>query len=327
VKRLAFSLCVAALAFTGGFSNRSSANDWTTLVSDEEPLDMPLLSDALENTQIFGGFDTYKSVGDRLTNINGGTGSLSSSYGNTVGFNTGFGLGGLPFRGQIGASYGVYDYKGRLGIVEHSEQVEQQMFVTTGLYKRGDMTNEGDPISWGFVYDLFYADEWGINGNEFDLGQFRAIIGYALTDATEIGVWGTFAAQDNEAAVTVAGVPNLLRTIRSANQANIYLKQNFEFGGQITGYTGMLDNASIGDWQFGLLGQAPLSDSWSVYGNSNYVVPSAKNGPNGSGEEQFNVSVGLAYSFGGKARNQSVTGNAGMPLLNVANNGSFLVTD
>jgi hypothetical protein len=353
--RLALSL-FAALALTGGFANRSSAYEWDALGSEQDVYSsttlLPLVAigdctgDSAcdeacddcgcgcignwhDNTYVFGGGDVYKSLGDRITNINGGTGGLTNSFGTVVGFNTGFGLGGSRIRGQVGASYGIYDFEGRLRLVpgEDEDEVEEQVFFTTGIYKRGDMLHDCDPISWGLVGDIFYADHWGVNANEIDLAQLRGIFGYALSEWTEVGVWGTFHVNDDRAAVTVAGAPGVLRPIRAMNQANAYVKRNTEFGADITGYVGVLDNATIGDWQFGLLGHAPISCNWSVYGNFNYVVPSAAAGPEGSGEEQFNISFGLAYYFGGKARSPSVTGQAGLPLLNVANNGSFLVTD
>jgi hypothetical protein len=362
MKRLALSL-VAAIALAGGFTSSSSAFDWTTRGSDQDVYTattrLPLVAiggcegeagcleacdgaagcmddcddgcgcigNWLDNTYVWGGGDVYKSLGDRITNINGGTGALTSSFGTVVGFNTGFGLGGSRIRGQVGASYGVYDFKGRLGIVPEEDELEEQVFLTSGLYKRGDMLTDSDPISWGLVLDVFYADHWGVNANEIDLAQLRGIFGYALNECTEVGMWGTFHVNDDLAAVTVAGAPGVQRRIRAMNQANLYVKRNTAFGAEIAGYVGVLDNADIGDWQFGLLGQAPISCNWSVYGNFNYVVPSAAAGPDGSGEEQFNASFGLAYYFGGKAKSPSVTGQAGLPLLNVANNGSFLVTD
>jgi hypothetical protein len=280
-----------------------------------------------DNTYVWTGLDTYKSIGDRLTNINGGTGSLTGSFGAVAGVNTSVGIGDFPIRFQAGASYGVYDFEGRIRLVPNDTDVENQLFVTAGFYKRGDMLNAKDPLSYGLVYDLFHAEQWGINANNIDLSQIRGIVGFALNESNEIGAWGTVSVNNDQAAVTVAGAPGVLRTIRASNQANFYLKHNFDFGAQITGYAGWLDNADIGSWQFGLTGKAPLSPNWSLYGNANYAFPSASPGPNGSGEEQFNASVGLAYYFGGKAQSPTVTGRKGLPLLDVANNGSFLVTD
>lgn len=348
--RLALSL-LAAIAISGGFLNCSSANDSTTFDNDQDTDNVVSLvafdesqgesdwvgdysergsdyfGSMLENTSVFAGGDVYKSVGERITNINGGVGALTASFGTVFGFNTGFGLGDSRIRGQFGASYGIYDLEGRLRIVPQATNVEEQMFVTAGVYKRGDMLNDSDPISWGVVYDVFCAEGWGVNSNTIGLGQLRGVFGYALTQSTEVGVWATLNVDSDRAAVTVAGAPGLRSTIRSMNQANLYVKQNTAFGAQITGYVGAFDNADIGDWQFGMIGQAPLSCNWSLYSNFNYVVPGSGAGPRGSGEEQFNVSAGLAYYFGGKAQSPSVTGQAGLPLLNVANNGSFLVTD
>jgi hypothetical protein len=288
---------------------------------------VPENNGVLSSTYVWTGGDVYKSLGDRITNINGGTGGLTNSFGIVSGFNTGIGLGDSPVRLQVGASYGIYDFKGRLGIIPEDEKTEKQVFITAGIYKRGDMSHERDPISWGVVYDYFHAEQWGVNANQIQLSQVRGIFGYALNQRTEIGVWGTINVSSDRAAVTVAGAPGVLTTIRAMNQANLYVKQNFSFGAQLTGYVGALDGADIGKWQFGLRGQMPLSENWSAYGNFNYVMPHTPAGPVGSGHEQWNVSFGLTYYFGGNAQNPSVTGNRRLPLLDVANNSSFLVTD
>jgi hypothetical protein len=281
----------------------------------------------LANTYVWVGADSYKSLGERITNINGGTGALTGSFGAVGGFNSGFGFGDSPVRFQAGASYGIYDFKGRIRLVPDATDTERQTFVTAGIYKRGDMSAERDPISWGVVYDIFRAERWGVNANDINLSQVRGVLGYALNESTEVGVWGTVGVNDDRAAVTVAGAPGVRRTIHAMNQANFYVKQNFAFGGQVTGYVGVLDGADIGKWQVGLLGQIPLSPTWSAFANANYVVPHTASGPTGSGQEQFNVSVGLAYYFGGNAQNPSVTGNKGLPLLDVANNRTFLISD
>jgi hypothetical protein len=280
----------------------------------------------LDNTVIFAGADIYKSIGDRVTNIAGGPGALSSSFGGVTGFNTGFGIGESSLRGQIGASYGLYDPRGRLAIVPQSTDVEQQGFITAGLSKRGDVSN-GDRLSFGTVVDAFMSDNWGINANEVELGQLRGIVGYALSERFEVGAFGTAHLWHDQAAVTVAGASGVRREVRAANQANAYIRGNTTAGGSLMGYVGIFDNADVQDWQFGATGEAPLSKWFSLYGNFNYAVPSARAGAAGSGEEQFAMQFGLAYFFGGKAASPSVTGQKGLPLLDVANNSSFLITD
>jgi hypothetical protein len=303
------NLELASYTRRGGYSSGLSLGNW------------------LDNTVVFTGADIYKSIGDRLTNINGGVGSLTSSYGTVSGFNTGFALGDSGLRGQVGASYGVYDWRGRIRLVPEDTDVEQQMFVTAGVYKRGDMTNGNDPLSYGVVFDAFAADEWGINANDLDLGQVRGMVGYALNERFEVGGFATTWIWDDDAAVTVAGAPGVRRTVRAANQYNSYIRGNTLAGGSLMGYAGLFDGADIQCWQFGATGEAPLSNWFSLYGNCNYAVPSAGAGPTGSGEEQFNIQFGIAYFFGGKAISPSVTGQKGLPLFDLASNSSFLITD
>lgn len=274
----------------------------------------------LDNTYIWVGADVYKSIGDRLTNINGGTGALTSSPGLVTGFNTGVSLiDDWGIRGQFGASVGLYDPKGRLGIVPSQNTAESQVFITTGLYKRGDMINGEDRISWGGVIDYFHANDWGINTSAFDLVQLRGMFGYALSESTEVGVWGAFGLNDDMAAVTVAGAPGVRRPIRAMDHISLYVKKTYG-AANVTGYIGKIDGGDKGEWQVGMFGQAPLSEHWSLYTNVTYVAPSAKSGPKGSGEEQYNFGAGLCFYFGRSNPN-------GLPLLNVANNGSFLITD
>jgi hypothetical protein len=285
------------------------------------------LGNFLDNTVVFTGADIYKSIGERITNINGGTGALTDSYGVVTGFNTGFAIGETRLRGQVGASYGVYDWRGRLRLVPEDTDTEQQGFFTAGVYKRGDMGNDNDPISYGVVMDVFAADEWGVNANDLDLGQARGQMGYALSDTIEVGGFGSADLWDDDAAVTVAGAPGVRRTVRASRQYNSYIRGNTHAGGSLMGYAGVFDGADIQCWQFGATGEAPLSNWFSLYGNCNYAVPSAGAGPRGSGEEQFNIQFGICYFLGGKAISPTVTGQKGLPLFDVASNSSFLITD
>jgi hypothetical protein len=270
-----------------------------------------------DNTEVWAGADAYKSIGDSATAL---PAALTNSFGAVGGFNTGLALGDSRVRAQVGASYGVYDWKGRTGALKNSS-LEQQTYVTFGFYKRSDVCC-GDRISWGVVYDQFFGHQWGWAANEVYLSQMRGIFGYALNECNEVGVWGAFHTHNDTATLLAPATP-----IRTMNQANAYWKHNWAFGGNSTMYMGGFDQADVASWQFGMLNTAPLSDSVSLYGNFTYVVPGSATGLVGAAEEQWNASVGLVYYMGGKAVNRTVSGNQGLALLPVANNGSFLITN
>jgi hypothetical protein len=282
----------------------------------------------LSTTYVFASLDTYKSVGERITNINGGQGALTGSFGATGGFNTGFEFGDTTIGVQGGASWGVYDFKGRIRLTPNNIEREKQTYYTAGVYRRGDMSVGSflDRFSGAVVYDVFKANQWGVNANDISLSQVRYIAGFAVIPSTEVGVSGTVGVNDDRAAITVAGAPNLRTPIHAMRQTNVYVKHVFDFGGQVMAYYGRLSDKDIAKWQAGATAQAPLSPNWSVFANANYVVPRTPAGPIGSGQEQFSASVGIAYYFGGNAQSPTVSGSKGLPMLDVASNRTFLIS-
>jgi hypothetical protein len=271
-----------------------------------------------DNTLFSLGGDAYKSLADSAQPPGVATGFMDSA-GLVAGFNTGFTLlKDSPIRGQIGASYGVYDWKGRDTVSQSS--AEQQTFVTAGIYKRSDILAESR-VCWALVYDQFWAHQWGLRAGELYVGQTRGIVGYALNENHEVGVWGTFRGT-GDATTLVVGPP-----VRAMNQYNLYWRCNWDFGGQTMLYAGGHDPADVGSWAFGVLGQAPLRDDVALYANFTYALPGSGTGVIGSNDLEWNFGAGLVYSWGGKAVSPTVSGRKGLPLLPVANNGSFLITN
>ncbi len=281
----------------------------------------------LDNTQLFFGADAYKSLGDSgLSGFNPSPFALGNSFGGVSGFNTGIRLGESRVRGQVGASYGAYDIKGRTTTAPIKDNnFEQQTFVTVGLNKRSDVCC-GDRISWGTVYDQLVDHQWGWAGNDVYLSQIRGIMGYALNETNEVGVWGTFHLNNDLAGLGFP--PNaVVTTIRAMNQTNLYLRHNWAFGGNSMMYAGTVDSADIASWQLGMINLVPVSSYSSMFGNFTYVAPGSATGLVGASEEQWNVSVGMVFYLGKKAVSRTVSGVQGTPLLPVANNGSFLITN
>ncbi len=280
-----------------------------------------------DNTEVWIGADAYKSLGDSgLSGFSPLPFAIGNSFGAVAGFNTGLALGDSRVRAQIGASYGAYDWKGRTTVLPAQDNsLEQQTFVTFGLYKRSQVCC-GDRLSWGVVYDQFFGHQWGWAANEIYLSQIRGIVGYALNESNEAGVWGTFHTNDDAAAL---GFPigGPVTDVRAMNQLNAYWRHNWAFGGNSMMYVGGVGGADVGSWQFGMLNTMPVNHAASLYANFAYVAPGSATGLVGVSEEQWNASVGMVFYLGRKAVNQTVSGQQGLPLLPVANNGSFLITN
>ena len=272
----------------------------------------------LDNTELFVAGDQYRNVGD--TNY---LGILNTSVGARGGFNTGFGLGDwTAARLQLGMSLGLYDPKGRLNTPDTG--LERQFATTLGFYKRSDVAN-GTRFSWGAVYDVFSAQNWGNFSQDITLGQIRLIGGWALSDTREIGLWGAIGTQNTFAwTATVFAVPG--QHLRPTDQLNIYYKKHWAFGADTQLYVGAINADDYGDWQIGFNGRAPMNERVSLYASANYVAPSDPMGMLGSTEEQWNFSVGMVLFLGRKAVASDVSGQPGLPLLPVADNGSFLLT-
>ena len=278
-----------------------------------------------DNTYVWFGGEAYKSIGDTGLNFNPPPFALGSSFGVVSGFNTGFAIGDSRIRGQIGGSFGVYDFKGRT-LAPKNDSLENQSYMTAGIYKASDISN-CERISWGVVYDAFLGHQYGWAGNEIFVSQIRYMAGYALNECNEIGFWGTAQVHDDDDVDLTFPIAAPRNTVHAMNQLNTYFKHNWAFGGMSTVYGGVFDKADIASWQFGLLNLAPVNHNLSVYANFTYVVPSSATGIVGAAEEQWNVSAGLVYYFGGKAVADTVSGHRGLPLLPVANNGNFLITN
>lgn len=291
-------------------SESDYVGEWVTPYCDD-------FGNWLQNTECLLGGDTYKAIGDST-----GAGSLNNSFGARAAFNTGIGLGSHPVRFQFGAAYGVYDFFGRPDPA-FDTVLEEQIHVTGGFYKRSDVCC-GSPWSWGLVLDKFFGQYWGNDPQTFDLTQVRGVVGYAVSECDEFGAWTTVSVDDDVyATVSSQGQRT---TIQAMDQFNVYWKHNWSAGADTVLYAGMIDNADLGDWVCGGTARAPLNSHFALLGAFTYCGPHSGTGALGVSEEAWNVLFGFAYYPGGKAISENVSGQRGLPLIPVANNGSFLIT-
>jgi len=268
-------------------------------------------------TILFTNFESFRGITDGSFQNNNGV-RTGFNYGALVGERLGF---------QTGVSYGAYDFMGRQSSAPFElNTVQEQYFVTTGFFRRADCES---PWSAGLVYDWMINDNFGILSNEPFLGQWRGQLAYATSAWNEFGVWGTVRDRGDSQTNLGFGVPT---QYRAAQQYNTFWHHKWECSVDSWVWLGAFDNSDDlspgngwGEWTLGGRVVAPISESWAITGDLQYVKPSASAGPAGAQEDAFFVSVGLSYYPRCNARSRTVAGTCSSPLLDVANNGSFLV--
>jgi len=272
-----------------------------------------------DNTSLLFAADAWRTRADD---------DYPANYGFRTGFNSG--IGGWwdsPVRLQLGGSYAGYDLDGRDGDIGadpiSNASPEQQLILTFGFYKRSAIELD-DPWAGGAVVDLLYDDHFGEESEEIFVRQARGYLGYAWDECNEIGT--SFAFQLNWARY-FSDTRGRTR-VRGLDQVNLFWHHNWEFGGDTWLSVGGAEEP--GEWVLGLTGQAPLSPDVALFGGFTYVIPSAPVGdPTFIGqnyaEAYWNVSFGFVWYLGRKAANPTVSGYSGLPLLPVADNGSFLI--
>jgi hypothetical protein len=270
----------------------------------------------------FQGLDSFKGIAD---------GSYQSNFGEVTGVNIGTGMWGLEqygFGWQTGLSYGVYDWDGRTSTINNPARAQQQLFVTTGFFRKATKCDQR--VSFGLVYDWMYNEGWGEYGAHPTLGQWRGQIEYAFSGHNSTGLFAC--KRDLSAQQTFdGGLAPVTVTNRAISQIDLFWHHKFCSGADSYLWIGLPDHGrldgggSLLDWIIGANVQVPLTESLALYANGAYFHPSASASAGGAMESGYNVGMGIAWYFGGGARNHAINGRCGDPYMPVANNSNFLV--
>lgn len=267
------------------------------------------------------GLDSFRNIADKT----------QSNFGEVTSLNAGLLIPGAEDFGlgwQSGISYGVYDFDGRITGGDDPARTQQQVFVTTGFYRKAGCDQR---VSFGLVYDWMLNNEWGYYGRTPTLGQWRGQIEYAVTECNGVGVWGA----QRDLGSRQVDRPYTYEN-RAISQLNVFWHHKFActaadswlwFGIPDHGRMNQTPEGggSLGDWTIGAAVQVPLSDRLAVYANGSYMHPSAAAGYYASIDNTYDLSVGVAWYFGGHARSCSLFGKGFIPYMPLANNSNFLV--
>jgi hypothetical protein len=265
------------------------------------------------------GYDAFRGVPQ------GGWGS----YGGHAGFNLGTRLGQFSdwtgIGAQVGGTFGVFNWAGTDYQMRRQNEPALQGFVTYGLFRKA---TESSHWNAGVVQDWMFNDNFSVFAENPSLSQLRGQVGYATSACNEIGLWGTLRVFDDTREVDFFGPT----TWRPINQISAYLHHKWHCGGPdtwlsigIPEQSRLSGDGSLGDWLVSATAICPFSDSMALYANVMYMHQSASAGGAGAQEDAWNFTTGISFYPGHNARSTNVSGQRWMPLLPVANNGSFLV--
>ncbi len=267
----------------------------------------------LENMTVFAGTQGFKN-------------GLNLDGGGSFGFHQGLNWGGrLPLLSSAGFGWqaGGAAVQSSLSGAAYTDNSRKQYFGTLGLFRRVDCG-----LQMGVVYD-FMRDDWY---TKTDMVQIRGEISWVTPHRNEFGFW--FASSDRQTVsqgtlsssslnfvtkAVSATSQDVTVTLETTDIFAAFYRRQIQCGGEWRVFAGGTNNDG------GILGgnlSLPLTDCWGVESGFTYLIPQESAANGGYLEESWNIGLSFVWHPRGGAR--SGQGNYYRPLLNVANNGSFL---
>ncbi len=233
------------------------------------------------------------------------------SFGFYEGFNKGNSL--LFFETDLAAQYGVRFTQANLSGAGFSDDTRQQVFVTSGLFRRVDYG-----LQYGMVIDHLY-DDWYYRGN---VSQIRGELSWVTKRSHVLGLRYAAGINDDSSMTTVTDeTGSIIRNnveFEAMNQYRLFYRQRMAQCGLFEGFVGWTDNDD------GLLGMnldMPIHGNLMWNTSATYLIPNEGAASGGHIEENWNLSMGITFRPGGLNRQS----RHNRPLFKVADNGSLML--
>jgi hypothetical protein len=297
-------------SFLAGDDYSAPPDSWTA-VPDEPAANTSSLNwspnsgNLLDGLSAFVGLDGSKQPQDLGVNALMG-GRIAMNLGIPVIQEWGLGV-------QVGTAYNFSDNAVQVLHRLNVSDRRDQLYNTLGVFQRSD---------WGLNWSIAHDYLWESYYDNFHLGQWRARVGYQVTDTDEFGAWGTKA--DFGDSGSVLGVPIHLRPIQ---QVNAFWRHTWSSAAWTTLWIGgakehgrfvlvLPDVPAVRNaFVYGADLQMPLNDWIAIYGEANFITPASSG--------TVDAYLGFVFYPGGGARNALQKRFA--PLLPTASNTSFAV--
>lgn len=253
---------------------------------------------------------------DILAGVQGFKGPLDQGHNGNFGFHEGFNVGGHVWLTkcmsyQFGGTWTQENFHGSRTLGSYRDETRQQIFGTAGLFIRADSCL---PWQGGVVVDWLH-DEYVV---EYNVGQIRAELSRVGCFGNEFGFMGAFRIKEDNVNLGTGEFQGVA-TLQTVDQFCLFVRTHFDNCGEGRlwgGATGDGDGIFGGDYRI------PLSDSFLLQGNFNYLI--TRNGDDeGQRDEAWGISLELVFQPFCRARRSMSDRNR--PLFNVADNARLFV--
>ncbi len=244
------------------------------------------------------------------------SGSWQNSYGALVALNVSVPF-TCSFSGQLGGSYGVYEWAGRGSTpFKNSKSVQQQGFITVAATWQ---TICCSGLNAGLAYDWMLNKNFGMFAVNPFFDQIRGQIGYLFCGSDELGFWGTYGICKSH-----KKSQNIPLKFKGISQVNLFWTHYFDSNAYTMVWIGTpyqrglhYGSGRAGRLIFGVQFAAPIACSWSIEGHGSYMFARHDAGVIPSRNYGANLYFALTYSFG-------KTRIAKNPYMTIGSNSNFM---
>ena len=258
-----------------------------------------------QNLQVFIGMESFRGPVDLTQNANFGL-HEGVNYGVAIWPDAAVGA-QVGFRG-VHTNWAGNRFEGSTGN-------RDQIFLTAGFFKRALDCGLQWAVVFDYLNDRYYT--------EVNLNQYRALLSYLYPTGDEIGFYGAFSSDDDRAVASfnssflISSVDDLWKPtdqFRFFYRRNFGCDQSWSLWGGFTGWGDALVGAEI---------RTAMGTRSELLAGFNYLIP-RESGDAQVQEEAWFLGITFVWLPGGPAGRQC-QGGAFLPLLPVADNGSFMV--
>jgi hypothetical protein len=156
-----------------------------------------------------------------------------------------------------------------------------QWFLTAGIFRRAPCGG----WQWGIVYD-YLSDRYYYGS--VNLGQIRSELSWSYGNLWEVGFWGAYGVKDGRG--SVLGRNPLI--LEPTDLFSFFYRKHFACGGSArlwAGFSGQSDGVIGADLV------VPLSCSWVLENNFNYLIPDQNSPLGGQTEESWGLGISLVW--------------------------------